>query len=372
MNEAGVCGGNTAVFTRAFHLPANRERYGLTGMELLRLGLERGRSARDVVEAIAALLETWGQWAPAVVGKSADDACYENAFLVADTAEAWILETTGRRWAAQRLSAGTHALSNELSIRSEWTRTADDLDAWTEDHGWWRPQDGPLDFALACSDHEHYARQVSHIRWSRARALLSAARGSVDVEYMMDCLRDHYEDTFLSGPQFDPALPDFLTLCMHDSPAHFTWGNTATSMVIELDPDAPGDSTMWCGYQPPCSSVYFSCSLSGGVPAMVSTPGTAGLGSGSPIDAPADTYRPGSLWWRLFRILEAVNVEPPRRAVLRTRFDALESESRIRVRAIERGDDDRAVAMRSETHEQLSAIESVLEQMEDEWQIDQK
>ena len=31
---------------------------------------------------------------------------------------------------------------------------------------------------------------------------------------MKRILRDHYEDTFLEGPYFNPALPDFLTLCM--------------------------------------------------------------------------------------------------------------------------------------------------------------
>lgn len=32
----------------------------------------------------------------------------------------------------------------------------------------------------------------------------------------MRILRDHYEGTFLGGPYFNAALPDFLTLCMHD------------------------------------------------------------------------------------------------------------------------------------------------------------
>ena len=46
--------------------------------------------------------------------------------------------------------------------------------------------------------------------------------------------RDHYEDTFLRGPYFDAADPDCLTVCMHNSPADFTWGNTASSCVAVL------------------------------------------------------------------------------------------------------------------------------------------
>ncbi|MEJ2722917.1 MAG: C69 family dipeptidase, partial [bacterium] len=127
MNAAGVVGGNTAVYTRSLWQPENRESFGLTGMELLRLGLERGATAGEAVVVITDHLERFGQWAPAVIGKGPPDGCYENAFLIADAHEAWILETTGRRWAARRFTQGTHALSNQLTIRNHWDRGSDDL-----------------------------------------------------------------------------------------------------------------------------------------------------------------------------------------------------------------------------------------------------
>ena len=369
MNEAGVVGGNTAVYTRSFWQGENRDRLGLSGMELLRLGLERGTTADQVVSAIVDLLQEYGQWAPAVLAKDAPEGCYENAFLIADKDEAWVLETSGRRWAARRITTGTVALSNQLSIRNVWSRGSDDLVEYADSQGWWSPDKGPLDFALAYSDHEHYPRQVSHIRWSRSRALLTEAAGRIDPETMMACLRDHYEGTFLEGPQFNEYLPDFLTLCMHDSPAAFTWGNTATSVVVEIDPDAPASSPFWCCYQPPCSSVYLVSSLESGRPAFVAAPGTAGLRSESPATAPEDGFHEDSLWWRLYRIVQAVSQSPiERRERVRALLDPIE-QSYLTLVGSREGNADRAREMRRYADDQVTAVEKVINLLEREWEL---
>ncbi|MFQ5511615.1 MAG: C69 family dipeptidase [Candidatus Krumholzibacteriia bacterium] len=372
MNEAGVVGGNTAVYTRSFWQAENQQQYGLTGMELLRLGLERGSTADDVVAVIADLLGRYGQWAPAVLGKEPPEGCYENAFLIADKEEAWILETAGRRWAARRLTSGAHALSNQLTIRNQWTTGSDDLLGYAQSQAWWSVADGPLDFALAYSDHEHYARQVSHIRWSRASQLLAGSSGRIDADGMMACLRDHYEGTFLQGPQFSEYLPDFLTLCMHDSPAAFTWGNTATSVVVEIDPDSPAASPFWCCYQPPCAGVYLAYTIEGGLPAPVSMAGTAGLRSESPLTAPKDAFQGGSLWWRMYRIVEAISRSPvKRRETARPLFDPIERKYFERVRSLRsEAVTDRSAQMRRCTEEQLSEVEAVLDRLEREWGLE--
>jgi secernin len=325
LNEAGVVGGNAAVFTRAGRDGRSRAKPGLTGMELLRFGLERGGTAEYAVEAITELLERYGQWGSAVRGRRHAEGSYENSFLLADRREAWALETAGRRWAAQRVVEGTRTISNELTIRREWDVASEDLVDHAIEGGWWPRGRGEFDFACAYNDHEHYPRQVSHIRRMRTRELLNGNPGLIDERTIMGILRDHYEGTFIGGPQFNRYLPDFHTVCMHESPAGFTWGDTATSAVVALDLDRDDPPLMWTAYLPPCTSVYLPFAFSESLPEAATLTGPAGLGGRRPSTARPDRFEAGSLWWRMHRLVKAVAEDPSARLPrLRSILDPVE------------------------------------------------
>jgi secernin len=154
---------------------------------------------------------------------------------------------------------------------------------------------------------------------------LAADEGRISATTMMRILRDHYEDTFLDGPQFHPYLPDFHTICMHDSPAGFTWGNTATSLVAELDPQGNEPPRIRVAYLPPCTSVYITVPFSRDLPEALTAPGEAGLKPTAPVDAPPDSFASDSLWWRLHRLVEQTARRPRRRRTeVRTLFDRIE------------------------------------------------
>ncbi len=327
MNEAGVVAGNTAIFTRALWVDRGRQPLGLTGMDLLRLGLERCRTAEEFVRVVAELLEAFGQWGSGVPGLDHEAGSYDNAFLVADRNEAWVLETAGRRWVAERISSGVSSISNQPTIRRQWTAASEDLEQFAEAQGWWRSGKQDFDFALCYGDHEHYSRQVSQLRWMRSQQMLHDRRGSMYLDAMMAMLRDHYEDTFLQGPQFHPFLPDFQTICMHDSPAGFTWGNTATSVVIEFPSTSDALPLVWTAYGPPCCSAYIAYSFDEAIPETAAAVGTAGLNVVAADKAPIDSFQPQSLWWRLRRLIAAVKEDPHRRRdEMRRMFDAVESD----------------------------------------------
>jgi secernin len=150
----------------------------------------------------------------------------------------------------------------------------------------------------------------------------------------MRIARDHYEDTFLQGPYFDAANPDFLSLCMHVSPGNFTWGNTASSCVAVL-PNEVGDlPVFWWTPGPPCNGCYVPFfPHSNRLPEIVSRAGKMGRGVISADQAGEDTFAPDSYWW-LFRELndrvkgDRVRSLPgcytERNPQVRARFDALE------------------------------------------------
>lgn len=113
VNEAGVAIGNTTVYTT---LDPRGAPVGLTGMDLVRLALERCTTAAAAVELITAFIEQHGQGGsghdPAIVPHGRP---YWNAFLVADPTSAFTIDTSGREWAVEQV-AEVRAISNRTSI----------------------------------------------------------------------------------------------------------------------------------------------------------------------------------------------------------------------------------------------------------------
>jgi len=109
VNEAKVAIGNERIFTtvdpRAYP-PA------LTGMDLVRLGLERADTAESAVAVMVDLLERYGQGG---TGLDISHSPYWSSFLIADPEQAWVLETSAASWASERVDT-TRAISNRTTI----------------------------------------------------------------------------------------------------------------------------------------------------------------------------------------------------------------------------------------------------------------
>jgi secernin len=342
INEYSVVIGNEAIPTKTFRAAAEQYRQngsgtlGLLGMDLLRLALERSRNARQAVEVIGALVEQYGQFGSAVPSKTHDLGGYDGSFLVADPHEAWIVEAIGHRWVSRRISHGTASISNQPTIRGAWDLGSPDVVDYAVEMGWWPAAlESSFDFARAYID-DRVPRQVSHLRLMRSRQLLLEQQGQITPHWMKRIARDHYEDSFLQGPYFDAADPDFHSLCMHSSAADFTWGNTASSCIAVLPRSEAELPVFWWTPGPPCNGCYVPFFVHGStLPEIVTRAGGFGKRVAAADAAVPDTFSALSYWWLFRELMDRTKGHPigsvpgsyaSRNPLVRARFDALEQE----------------------------------------------
>jgi hypothetical protein len=113
VNELGVAIGNEAIFSLRRTRPD-----GLLGTDILRLALHNARRAEEAVDIIAGLIEGPGQGGN---GSYNGPLRYHNSFLAADRREAWVVETAGRSWAAEKVEFCA-AISNDYAIGTGYSR----------------------------------------------------------------------------------------------------------------------------------------------------------------------------------------------------------------------------------------------------------
>lgn len=267
-NEHGVVIGNEAVFTDQPYA-----KVGLTGMDLLRLALERADTAAGAVEVLTTLLGQHGQGGGC--GHEKRSFTYHNSFLVADGTEAYVLETAGALWAVERVTAGARSISNGLTIEG-FAQHGDRL-------------------------HTHFSR----CRTRQARTQ-SAAAAATSVADLMSALRDH--GTASGEPDYSLITGAMAAPCMHAGGLAAASQSTA-SWVAELHPG--GDHRHWVtGTSAPCTGIF--------KPVRVTEPLPLG-------PEPSDRFDARTLWWRHELLHRRVMTDPTRLGRYAPERDALEA-----------------------------------------------
>ena len=251
-NEHGVVIGNEAVFTKQPYAAT-----GLTGMDLLRLALERAESAREAVDVITGLLDRHGQGGGC--GHEQPAFTYHNSFLAADCDGALVLETAGKLWEVEQVQ-GARSISNGLTIPGFAAQHSDTIKTW----------------GSRCRE-----------RQPRTQALAGDAD---DLAAMMAILRDHGDGR--TGPSYSGLFGGISAACVHPGGLAVN-SQTTASWVAELRPD--GVQHWVTGTAAPCTGLF--------KPVRVTQP----LELGPPPTDRADEH---SLWWRHERLHRRVLRNP--------------------------------------------------------------
>jgi secernin len=262
-NEHQVVIGNEALPSLLSTVPETK----LIGMELLRLGLERGRSAAEAVEVITGLVSRYGQ------GKFANEAgvrTYDNGYIVADPQEAFVVETAGHDWAVRRVERAV-GISNVYSIGTDW-------DA--------KSPAAPADFAGGYADPTSLQGSGA-LRRARSCALLERPGQPLAAPDLMAILSDHGDAA--------TAIPEAPSICMHSLPDG-TRGNTAASLVADLCADGSRLPVYWCSFYSPCLGLFLPVFLEGELPPALSVGGQI-----SSAESP---------WWGFQRLNQLARQEP--------------------------------------------------------------
>ncbi|XP_028991684.1 secernin-3 isoform X1 [Betta splendens] len=209
-NEHQVCIGNEAVWGRE---SADGDE-ALLGMDLVRLGLERADTAEGAVDVVTELLEKYGQGGSCMEDESGFT--YHNSFLISDRREAWLLETSGKYWAAEKVAGGYRNISNQYSITTKIDKEHPGMREYAQSKGWWDGK-SQFNFATVYSYATTARMEAAGSRYCEGKKLLKKSNGHITAETMMAILRDkdsgiNMEGMFLTTGSMVSVIPTNLSL----------------------------------------------------------------------------------------------------------------------------------------------------------------
>lgn len=212
-NEHGVAIGNEAAFSNQV-----AEKDGVIILDLLRLGLERGATAREAVKVIGAHVEEYGQGGNV---QMMGNFRFDSGFLISDRTEAWVMNCAGKHWAARRAKS-TEAISNRYQITTDW-----DLSSLSANGA-------KADFRALFADPEKEYAVGADERESCAAGLLTSRRGQITMHDMAAVLRDVGDEDSYDVTQDERSV----RVCMHAGPTPARFWHATGAMITEARTDS--------------------------------------------------------------------------------------------------------------------------------------
>ncbi len=222
-SEYGVAIGNEAVATKE-----KIRDTGLLGMDLLRLGLERGKTAKEALKIITEILEKYGQGGIC----NSKGLKYHNSFIIADPKEAYVLETADEWWIAE-IVKDYRSISNNISIRGKGDFRRKGIIQHAIESNYCK-DDNDFDFAMIFSPSPIPDKFPPTSRDGCSMKQLTDNKGRITPALMMEFLREHE-----------------VEICMHGRS-----GQSTGSQVSHLKQGNLKSIHWFTGSTIPCLSIY--------------------------------------------------------------------------------------------------------------------
>ncbi|CAF1351274.1 unnamed protein product [Adineta ricciae] len=293
-NCHGLVVGNEALFTKV-----SSDNEGLTGMDLVRLVLERCRTSRQGKNEIVSLISKYGQGGNCGF---TSQLYYHSSFLLVDSTECWIVETVGKDYAAKKITKGTYTISNIISFGGVATfdEYSENLIGYAICKGWCQSKED-FHFQKCYSGFSYHPNEFyngflktqlacSQMRRIRSNELIHERHKKFDVLDMFHILRDHQ----CSQENPSSGLTN-IDICMHAGFGPIRFNQTTGSLVSVLPANTNQIPTHYATCTSvPCLSVFKPIWLDSEMkpPRFLSLDDEGNLGNAT------CTFSLNSIWWK--------------------------------------------------------------------------
>jgi dipeptidase len=277
LNEFGVTLVSNAEKSKETDLPPNT---GLSFCDITEVVTERARTAREAVESMGRLIDTFGMGGPWA----------NSCWVMADQKEVWFMEASLRHWVARKVGDDEILpISNRYNIGTKYDLSSADVIKYAVEQKWYDPGSGvPFSWkdVYGVPANQDSPRNIN--REDRIRKLLTAKWGSISIKDCFDLARDHYEGTELYSYPSHNAPAEIRPICS---------GNNLFGAVYQMRSWLPTKigALMWYRMAAACSGVY--------VPIYEAT---TRLPETYTMDL-SDKSDPVSAWWRFRNLMNNVD-----------------------------------------------------------------
>ncbi len=192
MNEKGL----TMSCNWMYSKEVAKEEVGIRRYAIRQLILERCATAKEAVLFIGSIIETVGQadWGGLT-------------YVLADSDEGWIVETTANTWVAKKLKDDEIiVIANRYTIGTEYDLSSQNLVELASDSLWYTPSQGLFNFKEVYGDPDFMNDAYDENREHRVHQLLGPLKGSISSIDLMGVLKDQYQGTDLFSSPIEKEL----------------------------------------------------------------------------------------------------------------------------------------------------------------------